>query len=154
MRFRVAIAAGVLLGLTGCAAHADDPTIAVGSPSPSASTVPSSSQAAPIASSAAPVGELARFDRVARAVVAADPAAHGRAFIDALVRAGFDKTAMQVTADRTSVGLPAPSVQFSVLVGGTCLIGQYGPESGGYHGITAAPVGGRCLIGRTRPIDW
>ena len=38
----------------------------------------------------------------------------GRAYIDALVAAGFDKAAMQVTPDQTTVGNPAESIQFSV----------------------------------------
>ena len=95
------------------------------------------------------------FDSVNVGVIAADASAGGRAFIDALVAAGFDKAQMEVTADRTTVDLPADSVQFAVLFEGECLIGQYGPASGGYHSAVAPALGtGGCLVGETRPIDW
>lgn len=95
------------------------------------------------------------FDWSNAKVVASDNAAKGRSFIDALVAAGFDKATMEVTPDATSIGLDADSVQFSVKVGEDCLIGQYGPKSGGYHGIVAKPIAtGRCLVGQTATIDW
>ncbi|MET0725965.1 MAG: hypothetical protein ABWY36_06410 [Leifsonia sp.] len=98
---------------------------------------------------------LPYFDLVNTQVIAANPAAGGRDFVDALVAAGFVKAAMQVTPDRTAVDLAADSVQWSVLFNGECLIGQYGPASGGYHGVVASPTGqGACLVGETRPIDW
>lgn len=95
------------------------------------------------------------FDSVNKAVIAANSAAGGRDFIDALVAAGFDKAAMQVTVDTTSAGEVADSVQWSVLWAEECLIGQYGPKSDGYHSMIAAPAGnGSCLLGAQRPIDW
>ena len=98
---------------------------------------------------------LAFFDSVNLAVVAANDSAGGRDFIDALTAAGFDRSAMQVTADRTTVDLQAGSVQFSVRFDDECLVGQYGPESGGYHGAVRPALGhGGCLVGQTRPIDW
>ena len=95
------------------------------------------------------------FTSLASTVVAADSTAGGRAFIDALVVGGFDKAAMQVTADTTSVDLAADSVQFSVIFNGECLIGQYGPSSGGVQSMVAPLLGtGTCLVGATRQIDW
>ena len=88
---------------------------------------------------------LAFFDSVNLAVVAANDSAGGRDFIDALTAAGFDRSAMQVTADRTTVDLQAGSVQFSVRLGDECLVGQYGPESGGYHGAVRPALGTRRL---------
>ncbi|NQX27606.1 hypothetical protein HQQ81_09655 [Microbacteriaceae bacterium VKM Ac-2854] len=97
----------------------------------------------------------AYFDWSNAKVVAADSAAKGRSFIDSLVAAGFDKAAMEVTPDATSIGLDADSVQFSVKIGEDCLVGQYGPKSGGYHGIVAKPIAtGKCLVGQTATIDW
>lgn len=94
------------------------------------------------------------FDLTNVAVVAAASDAQGQDFVAALVAVGFPKDAMQLTADGTSVGLDADSVQFSVKIGPDCLIGQYGPHSGGYHGIIAAPIAtGACLVGRTTSID-
>lgn len=79
----------------------------------------------------------------------------GRAYIDALVAAGFDKGAMQVTNDRSTVGNPAESIQFSVLWDGECLVGQVGPATGEPVAVVLPAVGdGVCLIGQTRPIDW
>jgi hypothetical protein len=133
------------------------------SPAPSASAGESSS-AAPVATPTPdpvllPGGTAeqnkAFFDWSNAKFVAADSAAKGRSFIDALVAAGFDKSAMEVTPDTTSIGLDADSVQFSVKVGEDCLVGQYGPKSGGYHGIVAKPIAtGRCLVGQTATIDW
>ena len=95
------------------------------------------------------------FDSVNRATLAADPEADGRAVIDNLATAGFDKAAMELTADRTTIGNAADSIQFSVRWGGSCLIGQNGPAVGGYHSTLAPVLGtGTCLIGSTRPIDW
>ncbi|RAZ35152.1 hypothetical protein DO944_03420 [Microbacterium sp. SMR1] len=88
--------------------------------------------------------------------VAASPdSVAGRAYIDALVAAGFDKSTMQVTADRTSVDDPVDSLQFSVLWAGECLVGQVGPSTPAPTAtvLPELPSGG-CLIGRTRPIDW
>jgi hypothetical protein len=149
----------VVLGVAGC-------SLLPQSQSPSASPVPSVT--APLTSddpevTAAPgvrldlpaAENLAFFDSVNLAVVAANDSAGGRDFIDALTAAGFDRAAMQVTADRTTVDLQAGSVQFSVRLGDECLVGQYGPESGGYHGAVRPALGhGGCLVGDTRPIDW
>ncbi|MFD4420178.1 DUF6993 domain-containing protein [Agromyces sp. NPDC058484] len=98
---------------------------------------------------------LAFFDSVNVGVVAANAEARGRDFIDALVAAGFDRSRMEITADRTTVDLPADSVQFAVLFQGRCLVGQFGVASGGYHGAVRPALGtGGCLVGQTRPIDW
>jgi len=46
-------------------------------------------------------------------------------------------------------------VQFAVRWAEECLIGQYGPASGGYHSLVAPRLStGTCLAGQTRPIDW
>lgn len=98
---------------------------------------------------------LPYFDHVNTEVVAANEGAKGRDFVDALVAAGFDKGAMQVTADATTIGDAADSVLFSVQWGEECLIGQFGASSEGYHSAVQPKLGtGGCLIGATRPIDW
>lgn len=79
----------------------------------------------------------------------------GRAYVDALAAAGFDKSRMQVTRDQTAIGNQADSIQFSVAWETECLIGQAGvafPEPV----AVVLPIleGGTCLIGDTRPIDW
>lgn len=79
----------------------------------------------------------------------------GRAYVDALVAGGFDKAAMQVTHDLSTVGNPAESMQVSVFWAGECLVGQFGPATGTPHStVQAALPGNVCLLGNTRPIDW
>lgn len=99
---------------------------------------------------------LPLFRSVVHTVWASDDRVHGRAYVDALVKAGFAKKAMQVTEDRTTVGNPAESIMFSVRwKDGECLVGQVGPETG-RPVVKALPVlgDGTCLLGETRPIDW
>lgn len=96
------------------------------------------------------------FTAVAEAIWATDSKGSGRAYIDALVGAGFDRAAMQVTQDQSTVGNQAESLQFSVRWGDDeCLVGQVGPSTG--RVVTAVMpqlAEGRCLVGTTRPIDW
>jgi hypothetical protein len=95
---------------------------------------------------------LPYFDFV-NAAFLADGNPGGRAIIDNLVAAGFDKGAMEVTADRTPLGSDVDSLQFSVLIGDGCLLGQAG--AGGYtSSVAPALESGTCLVGKTRAIDW
>ncbi|MGM7665684.1 DUF6993 domain-containing protein [Microbacterium sp. A93] len=96
------------------------------------------------------------FTAVVEQVSASPENAAGRAYIDALVAAGFDRAGMQVTQDATTVGNPAESLQFSVRWGDDlCLIGQVGPSTGApVTAIMDQLAEGRCLIGNTRSIDW
>lgn len=96
---------------------------------------------------------LPYFDRVNKALIAKGGTLDGRAFIDNLVAAGYPKTAMEVTPDTTTVNLQADNIEFSILLGRTCLIGEYGNIG---YASTAQKVlsTGRCLAGKTRTIDW
>lgn len=98
---------------------------------------------------------LPLFSRVVSIVWASPDNASGRAYIDSLVAAGFDKAAMQVTNDTSTVGNRAESLQFSVLWNDQCLVGQVGPATGDPVAVVVPvlPEGG-CLIGTTRTIDW
>ena len=141
------------LCLSGCTPVRDSPTVDAPSVAASASA-PAPAPSVPAGTTGARAQqELARFDAVNRRT-ARRPDAGGRDFVDALVAAGFRKADMQVTEDRTTIGLRVPSVQFSVLWRGVCLVGQHGSQSGRYRGALVEPVAGRCLIGTTRPIDW
>jgi len=146
--------AAFIMGVTGCTA-APAPSSASPSTAPT-ETAPATESATPTLSPDLAASEnLAFFDAVNVGVVAANAAAGGRDFIDALVASGFDKSKMEVTADRTTVDLQADSVQFAVLFQGECLVGQYGPSSSGYQSAVRPALGtGGCLVGRTRPIDW
>lgn len=128
--------------------------------------VPSSSAPAATPATPAPTGpvlvpdgsasdNLPLFTEVMEAVAATDARAQGRAYIDALVAAGFPKAAMEVTNDQTTVRNPADSIQFSVRWAGECLVGQVGPSVPTPTAMVLPLVpGDTCLIGQTRAIDW
>lgn len=98
---------------------------------------------------------LPLFTAVTAAVWASPEQVAGRAYIDALSAAGFDRGAMQVTYDESTVGNPAESIQFSVRWGEQCLVGQVGPATGApVTVVVPALADGVCLVGATRPIDW
>lgn len=98
---------------------------------------------------------LPLFREVMNAVAATDARAQGRAYVDALVAAGFPKAAMELTNDQTTVGNPADSIQFSVKWAGECLVGQVGPSTPAPTALVLPLVpGDTCLVGQTRPIDW
>lgn len=93
------------------------------------------------------------FDLVNTDLIAAGGALDGRAFIDNLIAAGYPRSDMEVTPDRTAINGAADNIQFSIRLNGTCLIGQYGNI--GYDSTSAALLAtGKCLVGATRPIDW
>ncbi|PWC08229.1 DUF6993 domain-containing protein [Mycetocola zhujimingii] len=149
--FAVLLSAGLL---AGCSTPGGQST---GTPTPPAgSESPAPDQQAPQLVPGGTADEnLPYFDSVNASTLAADPAADGRAFIDGLVAAGFDKAAMEVTSDTTTIGNAADSIQFSVRWGESCLIGQNGTAVGGYHSTVGRVLGtGTCLIGKTRTIDW
>jgi hypothetical protein len=158
---------GMLL-LAGCTPTepADPATVSTGTVAPDAGATAEPSDAAPAAPEqpAAPAAfvpdgnaaaNLPIFTQTVAAVWASDAKDQGRAYIDALVAVGFDKAAMQVTADRTTIGDPAESIQFSVVFAGECLVGQVGPATGEPHTVVAPVLStGACLVGGTRTIDW
>ncbi len=123
--------------------------------SPSAGATDSPVPAPALVPDGTAADNLPYFAAVTGAVWATDSRVSGRAYIDALVAAGFDKTAMQVTSDTSTVGNPAESIQFSVRWGDQCLVGQVGPATGDPVTVVVPVVAeGTCLIGQTRPIDW
>ena len=149
---------GIMLVLAACTPDeltpSPEPSVpATASAEPSAEPTPAGPVLVPEGSAA---DNLPLFAALTQEVWAGEDRASGRAYIDALTAAGFDKTAMQVTEDRSTVGNPAESIQFSVRWGDEeCLIGQVGPSTG--EPVTAVMpqlADGRCLIGSTRPIDW
>ncbi|WP_141692924.1 DUF6993 domain-containing protein [Leifsonia xyli] len=147
------LALGLSVLLAGCAPQPASPAGSVGQ-AQGATPVPS---AAPtLVPGGTAEQNLPFFDHINRATLAANPEAKGRDFIDALVAAGFAKADMQVTVDTTTIGLKANSIQFSVKLGDSCLIGQNGADAGGYNSTVAAPIPptGACLVGQTRAIDW
>ena len=154
-----AVSAVAALALAGCTASATSATSATSAPEAdrtvSGSPFPSSSASAEprLVYTGTARQNLPFFDLVNQRLIAKGGTPRGRDFVDALVAAGFAKTAMQVTRDTTTVGLQADNIQFSVAVNGDCLIGQYGNI--GYASTVQPELNtGRCLAGDTRPIDW
>lgn len=145
----VALAAAGALALAGCV----DAPVPTPTPTSAPSSAPSGPAAPEIDLDGSAADNLPYFDQVNTALIAAGGALDGRAFIDNLVAAGYPKTDMEVTPDRTAINGVADNIQFSVRLNGTCLIGQYGNI--GYASTTVDLLStGRCLVGATRPIDW
>jgi hypothetical protein len=146
-----AAVAAATLALAGCVPSSPAPT------KTAAATATSSASPTPDAPTIDLVGTAgqnqAYFDAVNEKFIAAGGDLSGRPFIDELVKAGYPKTNMEVTPDRTAVNLAADNIQFSIRFGSTCLIGQYGNV--GYSSTVTKVLGtGRCLVGTTRTIDW
>lgn len=119
------------------------------------STAPAPTQPPVLVPAGTAADNLALFAAVTATVWASEDRVSGRAYVDALTAAGFDKAAMQVTEDTTTVGNPAESIQFSVRWGQECLVGQVGPAIGEPVAVVLPALAeGTCLVGATRPIDW
>jgi hypothetical protein len=142
----------LVVALTGCTSGTPNDGTAETGDAP----VPSASATAPVA--LVPEGSaeqnLAYFDQVIGELEGSlDERPTGRALIDALVEAGFERDAMQVTPDRTAVDLEADNIEFSVRFDRSCIVGQVGDY--GYRSrILPVLDTGECLVGSTRPIDW
>lgn len=146
-----AAAALLAAALTGCAPSSPEPAPSAPSASPTPTT-PSGPTLEPDGDAA---DNLPLFAAVTASVWGTEERESGRAYVDALIAAGFDRAAMQVTPDQTTVGNPADSIQFSVRWGDECLVGQVGPATGEpVTAVVPALAEGTCLVGETRPIDW
>ena len=152
-----------LMALAGCTSSGEPGTASSSAASPSGSATPSATPTPTPTEPAAPAldqdgdatANLPFFSSIVAAVWATPQNVSGRAYIDALVTAGFDKAAMQVTQDQSTVGNAAESIQFSVVWQGECLVGQVGPATGQPVAIVLPVLAdGSCLVGETRTIDW
>lgn len=97
----------------------------------------------------------AYFDKTLQDLLEANPDAGSHEMVNALTDAGFDKSTMEVTPDKTSVDLDAAFVVVSVkMPDNMCLIGQTGTH--GYASMVAEPMKSTdtCLIGKNQEIDW
>lgn len=145
-----ALAVALVGGLAGCAPDRSlepEPTVTTAAPQPEPTVAPTFD---PLLTATENHGY---FNAVNTKTVRADGEPLGRDFIDGLVDAGFPKAAMEVTFDKTAINLDADNVQFSVLIDGDCLVGQFGNV--GYQSAVLPVLStGACLVGNTRPIDW
>ncbi len=98
---------------------------------------------------------LAYFNEVGHALLDNNPTAQsqGETIVNWFVAHGFNKADMQVTPDKTSIGLAAWNIEFSVKMNDSCLIGQAG-NTGFQSFATTVLSTGKCLIGTTRTINW
>ncbi len=97
------------------------------------------------------------FSDTLRQFVLSGSPLQGRPVVDALVAAGFERAAMQVSFDESKTGLAADSVFVSVRIEEDCLIGQLLTVEQSFTAAvepTVGPEGDLCLIGNTRAIDW
>lgn len=100
---------------------------------------------------------LPYFDATLRQFAAGEQAVEGRPIVDSLAAAGFEKSSMQVSFDRSKTDLVADSIFVSARFGEGCLIGQV--VTGDRSVVTTVqpavgPEQNVCLIGNTRAIDW
>lgn len=148
----LALAAAMLLA--SCAGASTAPNPGPSSAAPSASSLPTAdaSPAPQLIPEGSAEQNLPYFDAVnAEFLSGTNPG--GRPIIDNLVAGGFDKSAMQVTADKTPRGEAVDSLQISVQLGNECLIGHI--DGDGYVSTTGPALAtGGCLVGTTRAIDW
>ena len=145
------VAAAFLLGsvLSGCGPTA----------TPTSTPEPTKATSTPSASPTPEVPELIEggtaqqnlpfFDYVNQAQIATG-AVSGVSFVDALVVAGFAREDIEVTPDNTNVQA-ADSIMFSVRLGESCLVGQFGSAIGYASTATDVLATGTCLVGTPRP---
>jgi len=77
----------------------------------------------------------------------------GRDIVDNLVAAGFEKSRMEITPDRTAIDLAADTIEFTVRIDDNCLFGQFGDFD--YRSVVLPVLDtGKCLVGKTRTISW
>ena len=154
-RRRAALIVPLILALSvalgGCVQHS-----ATATPHTVPTPGPSSTAAIPVYNANGTAKQnLAYFRLVGHALLDGNPKANtqGKTIVNWFVAHGFQKAAMQVTPDKTSIGLDAWNIEFSVDMNKTCLIGQAGNT--GFQSF-AAPIlaTGKCLIGATRTINW
>lgn len=154
-------AVAAALVLAGCATTPEPAPAPTGSaqPAPPSSAAPAPSVSKPeVTATFDPSGTAEAnkdyFDQTLQAMLAENRKASSHDFVDTLAAAGFDKQAMEVTFDRTTVDLEADYIIVSVKTSDNkCLIGQRSTR--GYKSIIAEPMStGKCLIGKTQEITW
>jgi hypothetical protein len=148
----IAVAIVAIAALAGCVQSPVAPT-----PSPIPTPAASSSSAAipTYDPSGSASDNLAYFNEVGHALLDNNPTANtqGETIVNWFVAHGFNKKNMEVTPDKTSIGLAAWNIDFSVRFGKTCILGQAG-NVGFQSAVVPVLATGKCLIGQTRTIDF
>lgn len=159
----VLVAAAAIAALvTGCTASpgpAGSPSATpAASASASASATPEATptpepEPAPVFDATASAEEnLPAVEAALAPLVSAGGIPSTRAVADALIAVGIPSSSLQVTEDETAIGLAVDALLFSVVVGDSCVLGQF--DGDGFT-TTTAPVlsTGACLIGATASLD-
>ncbi|MDO8338960.1 MAG: hypothetical protein Q7T15_12005 [Microcella sp.] len=125
-------------------------------PGPSASTpaepAPTQEPAPTFDPAAAAETNLPVVESALSPLVSAGGIPAGRSVVDALTGAGIPLSELQVTPDRTAIGLPVDALLFSVRSGDSCVLGQF--DGDGFTTTTApALASGACLVGATASLD-
>jgi len=145
-RFIIAVIAVTLMA--GCSSPSTLPTVDPSTSAPVPSASPTTREFDPDATAD---DTLAFFDSIVAPLETDDGLPAGKDVIAALVAAGFDPALMELTADKTAIGLDADSIEFSVKQNGACIIGQFG--SFGYRSVVMPLLDtDKCLIGKTTEI--
>lgn len=100
---------------------------------------------------------LPYFTEVLRSYADGQGAVKGEPIARAVIDAGFDKSFMQMSFDRSKTGLEADNIFVAVLLGEDCLIGQIVTADRSFVAEALPAVGPEknvCLIGETAPIHW
>ena len=151
-----AIAIALVGTLTACAPEEPKPT---GTATASESSTPTPTPTPTVAPVMVPGGTAEQnkpfFDYIAgQAIEIAGGNPDGPAFINGLRANGFPVEGLEVTADITTVGVKADSIQFSFRASDACIVGQWGAVTK-YVSMTAPVLStGKCLVGETRTIDF
>ena len=135
--------------LAGCTAPGPMPT-PTQRPTSTATPSPTSTPDAEPAFEGTASENQAYFDHLNRQLIDAGGAMGGAAFIDNLVEHGYPRENMEVTPDKTAIGIGADNIVFSIRFGETCLLGQWG-NIGYTSFVTDVLASGRCLLGTARP---
>jgi hypothetical protein len=153
----LALCTVAVLLLAGCVQSppkAAPPTVTV-TPSPTPSSTASAIPTYDANGTAS--DNLAYFNKVGKALFSSSQGAaastQGELIVNWFVDHGFDKSNMEVTPDKTSIGLAAWNIDFSVRFGKTCILGQAG-NVGFQSSVVPVLATGKCLVGQTRPITW
>jgi hypothetical protein len=151
----IAVAVVVVAALAGCVQNIPATSTPFPTVKPSSS---STASAIPTYNASGTASDnLAYFNKVGNALFsstqASSASSQGEVIVNWFVSHGFDKNNMEVTPDKTSIGLAAWNIDFSVRFGKTCILGQAGNV--GFQSATVPVLAtGKCLIGVTRTIDW
>jgi hypothetical protein len=149
------VAAVAVLLLAGCVQSSPSTPPPTVTPTPSAS---STTAGVPTYNANGTASEnLAYFNKVGQALFKSSQgtaaSTQGELIVNWFVDHGFDKSNMEVTPDKTAIGLAAWNIDFSVKFGKTCILGQAG-NVGFQSSVVPVLATGKCLIGLTRPITW